>query len=101
VRFDISESYPAPIQPVRFDISYPASIQPQNPLSIAMSKEKEKKEEETAACTLGPGDSDLQGPQPTRSRFTKSEKWFIVGFTSFVGLFRQSFIMPGFKIHPN
>ena len=55
-----------------------------------MSKEKE----ETAACALGTtGPSDLDQP----SRFTKNEKWFIVGFTAFVGLFRQSFIMPGFE----
>ena len=60
-----------------------------------MSKEQEK----TAACALGTtGPSDLV-PQP--SRFTKSEKWFIVGLIAFVGLFRQSFIMPGFVTLPN
>jgi hypothetical protein len=64
-----------------------------------MSKEKE----ETTACALGTpsmGPNDIV-PQPTQSRFTKNEKWFIVGFTAFVGLFRQSFIMPGFESLPN
>ena len=52
-----------------------------------------KEQEETVTCaTTGP--SDLE-PQP--SRFTKSEKWFIVGLIAFVALFRQSFIMPGFE----
>ena len=49
-----------------------------------------------ALVTTGP--SDLV-PQP--SRFTKSEKRFIVGFVAFVGLFRQIFIMPGFETLPN
>ena len=53
----------------------------------AMSKEQE----ENAA-------SDLV---PLPSRFTKNEKWFIVGFIAFVGLFRQSFIMSGFEALPN
>ena len=48
-------------------------------------------QEETASAALPAhalgttGPSDLM-PQP--SRFTKSEKWFIVGFIAFVGLFR-------------
>ena len=59
-----------------------------------------KEQEETAACALGTtGPSDLLVvPQP--SRFTKSEKWFIVGLIACVGLFRQIFIMPGFKTLP-
>ena len=66
-------------------------------LRLAMSKEQE----ETAACVLGTtGPSDLL-PQPTRSRFTKSEKWFIVGFVGFVALFRQSFIMLDFETLSN
>ena len=56
-----------------------------------------KEQEETSACALGTaGPSDLQP-----SRFTKSEKWFIVGFVAFVGVFRQSFIMPVFETYPN
>ena len=59
-----------------------------------------KEQEETAACALGTtGPSDL-AVQPS-SRFTKSEKWFIVGFVACVGLFRQSFVMPGFETLPN
>ena len=56
-----------------------------------MSKEQEL--EETAASVLGNTEPSDVVPQlePTQSRFTKSEKWFIVGFTAFVGLFRQSF----------
>ena len=52
-----------------------------------------KEQEETAACALGT--TDLI-PQP--SRFTKSEKWFIVGFVTFVGIFS---IMPGFGTLPD
>ena len=51
-------------------------------LGLAMFKEQK----ETAACALGTtGPSDFILPQP--SRFTKSEKWFIVGFMAFVGFF--------------
>ena len=57
-----------------------------------------KEQEEPAAYTLGTtGQSDIVA-QP--GRFTKSEKWFIVGLIAFVGLFRQSFIMPGFETLP-
>ena len=60
-----------------------------------------KEQEETAACVLGTtGPTDLVH-QPTASRFTKSEKWFIVGFIACVGLFRQSFIVPGFETLPD
>ena len=59
-----------------------------------MSKDKEETQA-AAACASGlgtTGSSDLVPPdQPTLSRFTKNEKWFIVGFIAFVGLFRQSF----------
>ena len=55
-----------------------------------------KEQEETAACALG-----TTGPTGQPSRFTKSEKWFIVGLIAFVGLFRQIFIMPGFETLPN
>ena len=59
-----------------------------------------KEQEETAASASGTtGPSDLV-PQPTQSRFTKNEKWFIVGLIAFVGLFRQIFFMPGFETHP-
>ena len=58
-----------------------------------------KEQEETAACAFETtGSSDLV-PQP--SRFTKSEKWFIVGLIAFVGFFRQSFNVPAFETHPN
>ena len=60
-----------------------------------------KEQEGTAICALGttgPGQSDLVPKlEPTLSRFTKSEKWFIVGLIAFVGLFRQSYIMPCFE----
>ena len=47
-----------------------------------------KEQEETAACALGTiGPSELV-PRAQQSRFTKGEKWFIVGFIAFVGLFR-------------
>ena len=58
-----------------------------------------KEQEETVACALGTTGPSALAPQP--SRFTKSEKWFIVGFVAFVGLFRQGFIMPGFETYPN
>ena len=50
-----------------------------------------KEQGQTAASgTLGfPGTIDLVS-QP--SRFTKLEKWFIVGFSAFVGLFRQALL---------
>jgi hypothetical protein len=32
------------------------------------------------------------------SRFTKKEKWFIVCVASFVGLFRQAFVLPAIGI---
>ena len=62
-----------------------------------MSKEQEL--EETAASVLGNTEPSDVVPQhePTQSRFTKSEKWFIVGFTAFVGLFRQSFFIFSFE----
>ena len=62
-----------------------------------------KEQEETAACVLGTtstGPTDLVH-EPTASRFTKSGKWFIVGFIACVGLFRQSFIVPGIETLPN
>jgi hypothetical protein len=53
---------------------------------------QEKKQ--TAARTLETGPSDLSTPQHSQpSRFTQGEKWFIVGFTACVGLFRYTFIM--------
>ena len=55
-----------------------------------------KEQEETAVGTTG-----LSNLVPQPSRFTKSEKWFIVGFIAFVGLFRQSFIMLVFETYPN
>ena len=90
-----------------FALRYSAPIQPPNSapniprltvtkFRLVMSKEQEK----TAACafeTTGPGDPVLQ----LSNRFTKSEKWFIVGFIAFVALFRQGFIMPGFETLPN
>ena len=58
-----------------------------------------KEQEETAVCAFeNTGHSD---PVPQASRFTKSEKWFIVGLIAFVALFRQIFIMPGFEALPN
>ena len=54
-----------------------------------------KEQEETAACAFGTTVPIDLVPQP--SRFTKSEKWFIVGLIAFVALFRQSFIMPDFE----
>ena len=60
------------------------------------------KEQEDSACALGTtGPSDLVS-QPTTTRFTKSEKWFIVGLIAFAGLMRQFFqvIEPGFE-NPN
>jgi hypothetical protein len=58
-----------------------------------------KEQEETAAYGLGTKVSSDFVPQP--SRFTKGEKWFIVGIIAFVGMFRQIFIMPGFETLPN
>ena len=52
-------------------------------VQIAMDKQQGQ----TTACTPGTSRSNDLASQP--SRFTKKEKWFIVGFTSFVGLFRQ------------
>ena len=48
------------------------------------------KEQETAACQCALGTT---GPIVTGqpSRFTKSEKWLIVGLVASVGLFRQFF----------
>lgn len=57
-------------------------------VQLAMSKEQEQTTPGPSG-TLETGLSVLAPP----SRFTKSEKWFIVGFTAFVGLFRWSFIM--------
>jgi hypothetical protein len=59
-----------------------------------------KEQEETAACTLGTTEPRDYVHQP-RTRFTKSEKWFIVGLIAFVGFFRQSFIMHVFETLPN
>lgn len=44
-----------------------------------------KEQEQTSARTLEAPDLPDLASQP--SRFTKNEKWFIVGFTAFVGLF--------------
>ena len=58
-----------------------------------------KEQEETAVCALGTTGQNDPVLQP--SRFTKSEKWFIVGLIAFVGLFRRSFIIHVFETLPN
>ena len=61
-----------------------------------------KEQEETPASALettGPSDVTDVLPQPTTtSRFTKNEKWFIVGFIAFIGLFRQCFSCLALKL---
>ena len=61
-----------------------------------------KEQEETVTCalvTMPVGPSELVPvPQLELSRFTKSEKWFIVGLVAFVGFFRQIFIMSSFEL---
>ena len=49
-----------------------------------------KEQEETAACQCALG---TEGPTVTGqpSRFTKTEKWLIVGLVASVGFFRQFF----------
>ena len=60
-----------------------------------------KEQEETAACQCALG---TEGPTVTGqpSRFTKTEKWLIVGLVASVGFFRQFFFFTsGFKTPPN
>lgn len=52
--------------------------------SIAM---KHGTRNETKSSTMGEGTTDLPESEPTDTRFTKQEKWFIVCLTAFVGLF--------------
>ena len=67
-----------------------------------MSKEQEEKAPVCALGTTGPTDgitsTDLVPETTTTSRFTKNEKWFIVSFIAFIGLFRQCFSFLALKL---